>query len=70
MAQFDSLIIFPLTWALLVILLLYYNKLINIIIPNFVGTKKFRGKKLESSNLFKFFKKIVEVRSEKAYKEI
>lgn len=70
MAQFDSLIIFPLTLSLLVTLFLYYSELINTTIPDFFGTKKFREKKLKSSKLFMFFRKISDVRGEKSYKEI
>ena len=48
MAQFDSLIIFPLIWSLLLTLTFHYIFLLNTIIPNFFGVKKFRGKKLEN----------------------
>lgn len=51
MAQFDSIIIFPLLWSLLVTLVLHYNILLEMIIPNFFGAKKFRTKKLDSSLL-------------------
>jgi hypothetical protein len=47
MAQFDSLIIFPLVWSLLLTLLLNYNILLEVVIPNFFGAKKFREKKLD-----------------------
>ena len=56
MAQFDSLIIFPLIWSLLFVLFLYYSISIEILIPSFFGTKKFREKKLDSSAFFEFFK--------------
>jgi hypothetical protein len=46
MAQFDSIIIFPLLWSLLITLVLHYNILLETIIPNFFGAKKFRAKKL------------------------
>lgn len=52
MAQFDSLIIFPLTFSLLLILVLYYNVAIKIIIPDFFGVKKFREKKLDSPSFY------------------
>jgi hypothetical protein len=55
MAQFDSLIIFPLLWSLLLVLFLYYNMSIEILIPDFFGTKKFREKKLNSVEFFSFF---------------
>jgi hypothetical protein len=54
MAQFDSLIIFSLVWSLLVVLFLHYNFLLFTVIPNFIGAKKFREKKLNFSN-FNFF---------------
>jgi hypothetical protein len=54
MAQFDSLIIFPLVWSLLLTLIFHYNILIGIVIPNFFGAKKFRDKKLDSVT-FGFF---------------
>ena len=49
MAQFEVLIIFPLIWALLVTLFLHYKLSIELMIPIFFGTKKFREKKLKSS---------------------
>jgi hypothetical protein len=49
MAQFEVLIIFPLFWALLITLFFHYKLSIELIIPIFFGTKKFREKKLESS---------------------
>ena len=60
MAQFDSLIIFPLLWSLLLTLAFHYTFLLNTIIPNFFGVKKFRGKKLEFSlNNFSTFNSTV-----------
>jgi hypothetical protein len=50
MAQFDSIIIFPLLWSLLITLILHYNILMETIIPNFFGAKKFRAKKLDSTS--------------------
>lgn len=54
MAQFDSLIIFSLIWSLLLTLVLHYNVLLSIIIPNFFGVKKFREKKLNSPAFYNF----------------
>jgi hypothetical protein len=51
MAQFDSLIIFPLIWSLLIALFIHYNILFESIIPNFFGVKKFREKKLDFSGI-------------------
>jgi hypothetical protein len=48
MAQFDSIIIFPLLWSLLLTLFLHYNILLKTVIPNFFGANKYRTKKLES----------------------
>nr|YP_010533577.1 ATP synthase F0 subunit 8 [Gomphonema parvulum]UXX44728.1 ATP synthase F0 subunit 8 [Gomphonema parvulum] len=60
MAQFDSLIIFPLIWSLLLTLTFHYIFLLNTIIPNFFGVKKFREKKLEFSlNNFSTFNSTV-----------
>jgi hypothetical protein len=61
MAQFDSLIIFPLLWSLLFTLFFYYNMSIEILIPDFFGTGKFREKKLGSASFFNFFKQNSEV---------
>ena len=70
MAQFDSLIIFPLLWSLLFVLFLYYNMSIEILIPSFFGTKKFRTKKLDSTSFFEVFKDIVEVKSSNSYSNL
>lgn len=70
MAQFDSLIIFPLLWSLLFVLFLYYSMSIEILIPDFFGTKKFREKKLDSSDFYEFFKQNVEVKSESSYSNV
>ena len=67
MAQFDSLIIFPLLWSLLLVLFIYYSISINILIPSFFGTKKFREKKLDS---LAFFKHNEEVKSSYSYKNV
>jgi len=61
MAQFDALIIFPLIWSLLFVLFIHYKMSIEMLIPDFFGTKKFREKKLDSSAFFDFFTKISKV---------
>jgi hypothetical protein len=55
MAQFDSLIIFPLIWSSLFVLFLHYTISIEALIPRFFGTKKFREKKLESHVFYGYF---------------
>jgi hypothetical protein len=70
MAQFDSLIIFPLLWSLVFVLFLYYSMSIEILIPTFFGTKKFREKKLDSSAFFAFFKSNSEVKSNYSYSNV
>lgn len=70
MAQFDSLIIFPLLWSLVFVLFLYYSMSIENLIPDFFGTKKFREKKLDSSVSFELFKDILEVRSDRSYSNV
>lgn len=70
MAQFDSLIIFPLLWSLLIVLFLYYSMTIEILIPDFFGTKKFREKKLDSASFFEFFKDNAEVRRDHSYNSV
>lgn len=67
MAQFDSLIIFPLLWSLVFTLFFYYSMSIEMLIPDFFGTKKFREKKLSSSVSFELFKDILEVKSDRSY---
>jgi hypothetical protein len=42
MAQFDSLIVFPLIWSLLLILVFYYTISIEMLIPDFFWSQKFR----------------------------
>ena len=54
MAQFDSLIIFSLIWSLLLTLAFHYNFLLNTILPNFFGIKKFREKKLNSPSFYNY----------------
>ncbi len=70
MAQFDSLIIFPLLWSLTFVLFLYYSMSIEILIPTFFGTKKFREKKLDSSAFFESFKENEEVKSAYSYSNV
>lgn len=70
MAQFDSLIIFPLLWSLVFVLFLYYNMSIEILIPDFSGTRKFREKKLNSSASFELLKDISEVKNDKFFSNI
>ncbi len=55
MAQFDPLIIFPLLWSTLFILMLYYNTSIELLVPSFFGTKKFREIKLGLSKFYIFW---------------
>ena len=45
MAQFDSLIISSLVWSLTLLLIIYYFVTIEVLIPDFFGSKKFREKK-------------------------
>jgi len=70
MAQFDSLIILPLLWSLLFILFFYYNMSIEILIPDFFGTKKFREKKLNSVKFFSFFKENDAIKSNNLYNNV
>jgi hypothetical protein len=70
MAQFDSLIIFPLLWSLLLVLFLYYNMSIEVLIPDFFGTKKFREKKLNSVGFFSFFKENDKIKSDSLYNNV
>jgi hypothetical protein len=55
MAQFDSLIIFPLLFSLLISLTLHYYISITLTIPNFFEVKKFRKKNLKFSSFYLFF---------------
>lgn len=55
MAQFDTLIIFPLIWSLTLVLVAYYQLSIEILIPQFAGIGKFREKKLNSLDSFHSF---------------
>jgi hypothetical protein len=49
MAQFDSLIVFPLIWSLLLILVFYYTISIEMLIPDFFGAKSLEKKSLSPS---------------------
>ena len=53
MAQFDSLIIFSLIWCLLITLTSHYSVLLNAVLPNLLGIKKFREKKLNFLLVYK-----------------
>jgi len=67
MAQFDSLIIFPLLWSLLLTLIFHYSILLDIIIPSFFGVKKFREKKLGSPAFYNLFNSNLEVKASNSY---
>jgi hypothetical protein len=67
MPQFDSLIIFPLVWSLLLTLMLYYSLSLKVLIPDFFRTKKFREKKMAVTSFSTFFKKNVEVQRSGSY---
>ena len=68
MAQFDSLIIFPLISSLLLTLVFYYFLSIEILIPNFFGVKKFRSKKFNSPYFYNFFDVNKGISVENSYK--
>lgn len=70
MAQFDSLIIFPLIFSLLFILAWYYNITIKKIIPNFFGVKKFREKKFGSPSFYTNLNDNINVNLVNSYKSI
>ena len=67
MAQFDSLIIFPLIWSLLFVLSLHYNISVDILIPDFFGTKKFREKKLDSPTFYGSLENNVKIKFDYSY---
>lgn len=69
MAQFDTLIIFPLIFSLILSLVSYYYVSIKITIPNFFEVKKFRKKTLKSSFFFLFFKNNNFFNSKNSYKQ-
>jgi hypothetical protein len=54
MAQFDSLIIFPLLYSLFVTINIYYYIFIKTKIPNYFEIKKFRKKTLDSVTFYLF----------------
>jgi len=68
MAQFDSLIIFPLLFSLLLTISFYYYVSIKIKIPNFFEIKKFRKKALDSSSFYFFFNNNTPTISKNSYK--
>ena len=70
MAQFDSLIIFPLLWSLIVILIAYYKLSIEFLIPSFCEVKKFREKKFSSQKFYGFIVENVVVKSDQSYQVI
>lgn len=70
MAQFDSLIIFPILWSLLLVLILYYTFSIEILIPAFFGAKKFREKKLGSPRFYSFLNQNSEINTSNSYSTI
>jgi hypothetical protein len=67
MAQFDSLIVFPLIWSLLIILIFYDSISIEMLIPDFFGVKKFREKKSLSPSFSVFLKENSEVQRDSSY---
>jgi len=67
MAQFDSLIIFPLLWSSLFILILHYSLSIKILIPSFFSVKKFREKKLDSPIFYGFLRKTNKIKTNHSY---
>jgi hypothetical protein len=50
MSQFDVLLICPLLFSLFISLYCYYLYSINILIPYYIETKKFRIKKIKNLN--------------------
>lgn len=70
MAQFDSLIIFPLILSLFFTLAIYYSISIGIIIPGFFEVKKFREKKAQSRFFYQFFNTSKCANCADAYKSI
>ena len=70
MAQFDSLIVFPLILSLFFTLAIYYSISIGIIIPGFFEVKKFREKKAQSQFFYQFFNTSKCANCTDAYKSI
>jgi len=69
MAQFDSLIVFPLLFSLFLTIVFYYYISIKIKIPNFFEVKKFRKKILDSSSFYLFFNSNTPLNSKSSYKQ-
>lgn len=63
MAQFDSLIISPILFSLILFLALYHNLTMTILIPDFFGAKKFRGKKISLYQFYRFFNENTETKT-------
>jgi len=68
MAQFDTLIIFPLIFSLFLTISFYYYISIKIKIPNFFEIKKFRKKTLDTSSFYLFFNSNTPLISKNSYK--
>lgn len=69
MAQFDTLIIFPLQFSLLITIIFYYYISITLMIPNFFEVKKFRKKAINSSSFYLFFNMYTPLNSTNSYKQ-
>jgi hypothetical protein len=70
MAQFDSLIIFPLLFSLFLTISFYYYISIKIKIPNFFEIKKFRKKTINTPSFYLFFNSNTPIISKNSYKQI
>jgi hypothetical protein len=68
MAQFDSLIVFPLIWSLLLILVFYYTISIEMLIPDFFWSQKFR--KIFITFFSAFLKENSEVQRDSSYRTL
>ena len=69
MAQFDSLIVFPLLFSLFLTINFYYYIFIKIMIPNFFEIKKFKKKFLKSSSFYLFFNSNTPLDLRNSYKQ-
>ena len=69
MAQFDSLIIFPLLFSLFLTITFYYYISIKTKIPNFFEIKKYRKKILKTSSFYLFFNRNTPLDSKSSYKQ-
>jgi hypothetical protein len=49
MAQFDTLLIFPILWSLIIIFIFNYSLIIHVILPEFFSLLKFRKKIIKIS---------------------